>query len=76
LELHYFTLVANGAVNAPLHDPEREVTGTFSVGIGRAIRRTYAAMIEVRSESTFDFSRDRLVMINGGIIRRRPRDLA
>jgi hypothetical protein len=25
-------------------------------------------MIEVRSESTFDFSRDRLVMINGGII--------
>src|SRR6266571_797860 len=60
-EFKYVTFVANGAVNKPVNDPERETTGTFGVGIGRALRRTYAAMIEVRSESTFDFQRDGLV---------------
>jgi hypothetical protein len=67
-ELTYFTLVANGAVNAPIHDPDRETTGTFGVGFGRAIRRKYAAMVEVRAESTFDLKRDRLVILNGGLI--------
>jgi hypothetical protein len=67
-ELRYFSLVVNGAVNAPLHDPERTTTGTFGVGVGRAFRRRFAAMMEVRSESTFDFKRDRLVVMNGGVI--------
>ena len=67
-EFKYVTFVANGAVNKPLNDPERETTGTFGVGVGRALRRTYAAMIEVRSESTFDFQRDRLVIFNVGML--------
>jgi hypothetical protein len=64
----YLTFVANGAVNKPLNDPERETTDTFGVGVGRALGLTYAAMIEVRSESTFDFQRDRLVVFNGGVL--------
>ena len=68
-ELKYLTLVANGAVNAPIHDSERETTGTFGVGFGRAMRRKLAAMVEVRAESTFDLKRDRLVMLKGGLIR-------
>lgn len=67
-EVKYFTLVVNGAVHAPIHDPERETTGTFGLGVGRALRRKYAAMVEVRAESTFDLKRDRLVMLNGGLI--------
>jgi hypothetical protein len=69
-ETKYVTLVANAAVNAPLHDPERETTGTFGVGFGRAIRRKWAAMLEVRAESTFDLERDRLVILNGGLMHR------
>ena len=67
-EFTYVTFVANGAVNKPLNDPERETMGTFGVGVGRALRRTYGAMIEVRSESTFDFQRDRLVIFNVGML--------
>jgi hypothetical protein len=67
-ELKYLTLVANGAVHAPINDPERETTGTFAIGFGRAIRRKYAAMMEVRAESTFDLGRERLVILNGGLI--------
>jgi hypothetical protein len=68
-ELRLFTLVANGAVHAPLHDPAREVTGAFGVGVGRAIRRKFAAMVELRGESTFDLKRDRVLMLNGGVLR-------
>jgi hypothetical protein len=67
-ELRYFTFVANGGVNVPVHDPERTTTGTFGIGVGRAFRRRFAAMMEVRSESTLNFSRDRLVVMNGGLI--------
>jgi hypothetical protein len=67
-ELKYLTLVANGAVHAPINDPERQTTGLLAIGFGRAIRRKYAAMMEVRAESTFDLGRDRLVILNGGLI--------
>lgn len=67
-ETKYFTLVANSGVNIPIHDPDRETTGTFGVGFGRALRRTYAAMVEIRTESTFDLNRDRLVTLNGGVM--------
>jgi hypothetical protein len=67
-ETKYLTLVANSGVNMPIHDPHRETTGTFAVGFGRAIRRTYAAMVDIRTESTFDLRRDRLVTLNGGVM--------
>ena len=68
-EFRYLTFVANGAVNAPIHDPGRGTGGTFGVGFGRAMRRKLAAMVEVHAESTFDLRRDRLVTLNGGVIR-------
>ena len=67
-ETKYVSLVANGGVNVPIHDPGRETTGTFGVGFGRALRRSYAAMAEIRTESTFDLKRDRLVTLNGGLM--------
>lgn len=67
-EFKYLTLVANGAVNTPVHDPERDSTGTFGLGVGRAITRKVAAMIEVRAESAFNLKRDRLVFLNVGLI--------
>lgn len=35
---------------------------------GRAFTRKVAAMIELRTESSIDFQRDRLVLVNAGII--------
>jgi hypothetical protein len=67
-EVKYLTLVANGAVATPIHDPEREVTGEFGLGFGRAFTRKDAVMTEVRYESTLDFQRDRLVFLNIGLI--------
>ena len=50
-EFKYVTFVANGAVNKPLNDPERETTGTFGVGVGRALRRTRAVVRPVSRRS-------------------------
>jgi hypothetical protein len=52
-----------------VRDPDGEVTGIFGFGVGRAITRELAAMLEVRAESTFDLNRERLVVLNGGVIR-------
>jgi hypothetical protein len=68
-EFKYLTFVANGTVNVPIHDLDRETTGAFAVAFGRAMRRKLAAMVEVHAESTFDLERDRLVTLNGGLIR-------
>jgi hypothetical protein len=67
-EVKYVTLVANGAIETPIHDPEREVTGEFGLGFGRAFTRKDAVMTEIRYESTFDFQRDRLAFLNVGLI--------
>jgi hypothetical protein len=67
-EFKYFTLVANGAVEKPLHDGQRETTGAFGLGGGLALTRKVAVMMEVRAESTFDLQRDRLVLLNVGVI--------
>jgi hypothetical protein len=67
-EFHYLTFVANAAVNKPVHDPERETTGTFGVGIGRAFTRKVAAMIELRDESALDFTSNHLLFLNVGFI--------
>jgi len=67
-EFHYFTLVANGGVEKPVHNPEGDVTGTFGVGFGRAITRKLAAMIEVHGESAFTPEADHQVFLNVGVI--------
>jgi hypothetical protein len=67
-DLHYFTLVANGSVSKPIHDPERASTATIGVGIGRAFTRKIALMMEVRNESSVDFKDNHLVLLNVGLI--------
>jgi len=69
-EFRYFTIVANGAVNQHIGDPQRDTTGSLGFGCGRAITRYLAAMGEIRSESAFDFKHDRLVVVNLGVMRR------
>jgi hypothetical protein len=69
-ELKYLTIVANGALNRPIHDPERDSTGTLGFGIGRAITRHLAAMADVRFTSAFDLKRERLLVVNFGVMRR------
>ena len=68
-QFHYFTFVANGGVEKPVHDPERDVVATFGVGFGRALTRKVAAMVEVRGESAFHSAGDRLVFLNVGLMR-------
>jgi hypothetical protein len=67
-EFGYFTVVANGAVEKPLHDRQRETIGAFGLGAGLALTRKVAVMTEIRSESTFDLQRERLVLVNVGVI--------
>jgi hypothetical protein len=69
-EFKYFTFVGNAGVHQPIHDPERDTKGTLGAGFGRAITRFTAAMAEIRVESTFDFKRDRLAVVNIGLMRR------
>jgi hypothetical protein len=68
-QFHFLTFVANGAVEKSVHDPERDITGTFSVAFGRAITRKLAAMVEVRGESAFEADGERLMFLNVGLIR-------
>jgi hypothetical protein len=67
-EFHYFTFVANGAVNKVLHDPKRQTTNTFGVGFGRAFTRKVAAMMEVRDEVSSNFKNNHLLSLNVGLI--------
>jgi hypothetical protein len=69
-EFKYVTVVANGAVNQPIHDPQRDTTQSLGFGCGRAITRYLAGMGEIRAESAFDFRHDRLVVLNFGAMRR------
>ena len=61
-----FTFVFNGE----LDDPSRELASGFGFAFGRSFTRKVAAMIELRTESSIDFQRDRLVLVNAGIIDR------
>lgn len=67
-EFHTFTFVANGAIEQPIHDPDRQLAVEFGAAFGRAFTRKVAAMIELRSESSRDFRHDRLIVVNGGVI--------
>ena len=67
-EFHQFTLVLNGSLEKPVHDPERQTAIGLGIGFGRALTRKLAAMIELRSESSLDFKSDRLVYVNAGVL--------
>jgi len=67
-QFHQFTLVFNGSLEKPVHDPERPTTSQFGIGVGRALTRKLAAMIELRTESSLDFKSDRLVDVNAGVL--------
>ncbi|HEV8448706.1 MAG TPA: hypothetical protein VGQ44_17870 [Gemmatimonadaceae bacterium] len=51
-----------------MHDPSRELASGFDFAFGRSFTRKVAAMIELRTESSIDLQRDRLVLVNAGII--------
>jgi len=68
-ELKYVTLVVNGAVEKPLHDPDRHVIGTAGLALGMAVTRKLAIMAELHSETRFDFAHDRLINANVGVMR-------
>ena len=72
-EFKYLTLVGNGAIDQPIHDPARDTTGTLALGVGRPITPRLAAMAEVRFTSTFDLKRERLVVVNFGLMRHSSR---
>jgi hypothetical protein len=67
-QFKFFTFVANGGINRVVHDPEREGTGTWSVGVGRAFTRKVAAMVELRDESSLDLKKNHLLFLNAGMI--------
>ena len=67
-EFHDFTVAVNGAVETPIHDPNRQVAAELGAALGRALTRKVAAMIELRSESSLDFRQDRLIYVNAGLI--------
>jgi hypothetical protein len=69
-ELKYLTAVGNAAWNRPIHASARHVTGTLSLGVGRALTPHVAAMAEIHSTSTLDLKRERLIRVNLGLMRR------
>jgi hypothetical protein len=69
-EFRYLTFVANGIIEQPIHNPAEDTTGTLGFGFGRAITRRTAIMGEVRFTSTFDLQRERLLVVNSGLMRR------
>jgi hypothetical protein len=68
-EFKYLTFVANGIIEEPIHNPAEDTTGTLGFGFGRAITRHTALMAEVRFTSTFDLQRERLLVLNSGLMR-------
>jgi hypothetical protein len=69
-EFKHFTFVSNGIINQPIHDAARDTTGTLAWAFGRALTRRTAAMAEIRFTSSLDFQRERLLVVNAGLMRR------
>jgi len=69
-EFKYLTFVANGAVNKPIHDSERDMTGTLAFGFGRAITGHLSVMADIHGDSAFDFNHDRLIAADIAVMRR------
>jgi len=68
-DFHEFTFVANGGVEKPLGVSDAGLTGTYGLGVGRALTGRLAAMIELSGESGFAAGSDRLTYFNVGVIR-------
>jgi hypothetical protein len=67
-EFREVTFVFNAALEKPAHDPGRQVATELGAAIGRAFTRKVATMIELRTESSVDFKKDRLVFVNAGLV--------
>lgn len=67
-QLTHATFVFNGAIDQPIHDPDRKTTGVVGFGLGRALMRKFAVMTEIHGESTFDFKTQREVVWNVGVM--------
>jgi hypothetical protein len=67
-ESKYATMVLNAGFSKPFHDEEREATTDLGVGIGRAFFPKLAVMGDLRTSSTTDFKRDRLIALTAGVI--------
>jgi hypothetical protein len=53
---------------SPWNASSNQLASGFGFAFGRSFTRKVAAMIELRTESSIDFQRDRLVLVNAGII--------
>lgn len=69
-ELKHLTIVANGVLDQPIHDPARRTTGSWALGVGRAMTQHVAVMAEGRFTSTFDLESERLAVVNFGLMHR------
>jgi hypothetical protein len=67
-ESKYVTMVGNAGFRKAFHDHGRDNTTELGFGIGRAFYRKLAVMGDVRTSSTTDFSRGRLISTNAGFI--------
>jgi hypothetical protein len=67
-ESRYLTMVANAAINTTIHDPGRDSTAELGFGAGRAFFRKLAVMGDLRTSSTTNLRRDRLVSADAGFI--------
>jgi hypothetical protein len=67
-ESKYVTMVGNAGLSKVFHGDGRETTTELGFGIGRAFFPKLAVMGEIRTASTTDFKRDRLISANAGFI--------
>jgi hypothetical protein len=67
-ETQHVTLVGNAGFSIAMHDPSRSTTVDVGFGLGRAFLRKLAVMGEVRTSSSMDFRKDRLVSTEVGFI--------
>jgi hypothetical protein len=68
-EFHEFTVTANGAFTTTLHTDEPKHVLQSGVGVGRAFTRKIALMADVRADTNVNFSDDRRVLVEAGVIR-------
>jgi hypothetical protein len=66
-EFHVCTIAFNIGLEKPLHDPDHRAAFDAGIGVGRALTRKVAAMIEIRGETSADVD-DRVLYVNGGVI--------
>ncbi len=66
--LHYERPPLIRNVEQPLHAPDRRTTVTLAIGLGRSLMRALAVMSEVHGESTVDFTMQRQVVWNIGVM--------